>query len=144
MKLWRISLFAFCGAAVLTQPHFTSSYYEWMLEHGAYRWDADSIAIPIAGNAFAWLLWGPASLVALFFVFRGRSSPFRLIAWDARKKRKSWLVSGLCVAASVELLREAWEAVDWGNYVEIFYSFWWIAVWLLVRAALLTAKEPNQ
>ena len=144
MKLWRVSLFLFCLAAVLTQPKFTSHYYSWMLEQGAYRWDADSIAIPIMSNFMAWIIWGPVSGIGLFFVFRKLKAPFRVFVWDEEKKLRTWLISIGCLVPIVMLVDEAMWAMPWKNYVEIGYSMWWIAVWLLIRASLLTKRESNQ
>lgn len=144
MKLWRVSLFLVGVAAVLTQPSFTSRYYEWMLAHGAYRADAAArIAILTVGNLFAWLFWGPPFCVALFFVFRGLPAPLRLAAWDSSRKTKSWLVTIGCVAAVTVLLRQTWNAIAWKNYFEAGYCCWWIAVWSLVRAALLSRKTGD-
>lgn len=143
MKLWRVLLFLFCLGAILTQPWFTSHYYSWMLEQNAYPPDADSIAIPIMANLMAWIVWGPALGTGLFFVFRKLKPPFRIFVWDEEKKLKSWLISIGCLIPIALLVYEAMRSVPWKNHVEIGYSIWWISVWLLIRAALLTEKEPK-
>jgi len=79
-----------------------------------------------------------------FFVFRKLKAPFRIIVGDEEKKLKTWLVSIGCLVSIGLLAYQAMRAIPWKNYVEIGYSIWWIAVWLLIRAALLTKRESSR
>lgn len=115
-----------------------------MLAHGAYRPEADSVAIPILNSMVAWLFWGPILSVWFFVVFRRLRPPFRMLAWDRKRSWKSWLVSVGCSFPVLLLMYEVFDAVAWKNYVEILYTGWWVVVWLLVRAALLTEKEASR
>lgn len=144
MKLWRFSLFLFASAAVLLQPTFTEHYYGWMLAHDAYPPHADSIGIPISANMSFWIVWAPVAATGFFFAFRKLQAPFRVFVWDESRKLKCWIVTLFCLTLVVLLVLEILDAIAWGNYIEIGYSLWWIIIWVLVRAALLTKKEPDQ
>jgi hypothetical protein len=144
MMLWRVAFFLFCFGAVITQPVFTARYYQWMLEHGAYRWDADSIAIPIGGNFVAWFAWAPVFTTLFLFAFWKLEKVPRLLAWDSAKRVKSIVASVVCFGCVYLVGQGIADAAAWRNWEEIAYCVWWIIVWLLVRAALLIPKKPNQ
>ena len=144
MRLWRILLFLFCLGAVVTQPVFTSHYYTWMLERGAYRWDADSIGIPISENFSVWLWWAPPLTILFWMAFWRVESIPRFLAWDAKRRVKSILVSTVCFAAIYLVGLGIPDALRWENWAEIFSCLWWIVVWFMIRSAFLTPKVPRR
>lgn len=143
MKKRRDLWLSFCLLAIVVHPLLTSWYYNFMLDHGAYRTDADSIAIPIAGNFFAWVIWAPILGTICWLVFRRFQPPLRLLTWDGRMRWKSALVSVACAAAVVVSAMPIRDAVRWRNWTEVVYSMWWVAFWFVLRAAALT-QSPNK
>ncbi len=140
VKLWRVAMFLFCLAAVIVQPAFTAQYFEWNLDHGAYPPHADSIAIPLAGNIILWIFWAPILSIVFWIAFWRLASVPRLLAWNSNKKWKSSLISLLCLGCVALMAEAAWEDIAWRNWIGLAYTLWWIGIWLLVRAALLTPK----
>jgi len=142
MKKWRYLWLAFCLLAIAVHPLLTSAYYSFMLDHGAYRPEADSIAIPIAGNFFAWVIWAPILATICWLVFRRFQPPLHMLAWDHRQRWKSVVSTVVCLAAVVVSAMPIPDAIRWRNWAEVLYSVWWVALWLILRAAALS-QSPN-
>src|SRR5438105_1541285 len=58
------------------------AYYERTLRLGYYRPDADSIAIPIAGEAVATFILFPALALCLFLILRRFPARCSWLAWN--------------------------------------------------------------
>ena len=132
---------AFCYATVAIYPPLSYRYYHWMADRGAYPPEADSIAIPIAGELIGWMLWAPCFCVALTILFLGHAPPYRFLAWDASRRSKSVAVTGLCLFFATSVVLNMPYAWSWGNYAEVAYGFWWAVFWLIVRSAWLSPRR---
>ena len=132
---------AFCYVTVAIFPALSYRYYHWMADRGAYPPEADSIAIPIAGEFVAWMLWAPCFGVALTLLFLGHAPPYRFLAWDASRQVKSVVVTGLCLFCATGVVLNMPHAWSWGNYAEVAYGFWWVVFWLIVRSAWLSPRR---
>lgn len=130
----------FCMAVIWSQPVFTYAYYHHMRDSGAYRWDADSVAMPIFSNGILWCVWGPLSLLFLARRFRSAVPPLRLFEWNGARPVFSFLISVGAAALIFLLLTEIPHDLYWQNRRDLGYMGCWIVFWLIVRSLLLANR----
>ena len=131
-----VSLFA-CGLWAVRIP-LVQAYYERTLRLGYYRPDADSIAIPIAGEAISTFMLFPVLAIFLFLILRCFPARCSWLAWS--KKQWIWsafwtLLFGLFIYQTADYLT---ENVQIGLQPNALVNIGWILVWLELRAVVVS------
>ena len=133
IALWALSL-------LLSQPLFTHFYYTTMLARGAYPPNADSIAIPIYHEFYAWIIFLPLELTIIAYILMHYPGSISLFTWN--KERKLWSILWLIIFGLL-ILDAIWGltiALEWLNWPEIINSMLFIFLYLYLRAIVTTKK----
>jgi hypothetical protein len=131
-----VFLFA-CGLWAVRMP-LVEAYYERTLRLGYYRPDADSIGIPIAGEAVSTFMLFPVLAVCLFLVLRRFPARCSWLAWSKRQWGWSafWtLLFGLFIYQTTDYLVENLQI---GLQRNALVNIGWILVWLELRAVIVS------
>lgn len=114
-------------------------YYQRTFELGYYPPEADTIAIPIAGNGIMTIILAPFFAVVLWLLLR--RSPVDRRTWPAWN-RKRWIVSlawtVLFVGCALSVLSGLVEDIRIGLLLNALADVGWFFLWLAVRAVVVS------
>ncbi len=143
INLTRRQLLAFFLGPVLAHPVFIYYHYQWMQRQGAYPPEADSIGIPIFGGIFIWLFWAPILGSIFWSVLKDYSPPLNLLAWDTKRKFRSFAFTTLFTILAALAGMSIPGALEWNSTISLGSSIWWIFIWFFMRA-LVVGRRPRR
>ena len=136
--------FVFFFACVLwaVRMPLVQAYYERTLRLGYYRPDADSIGIPIAGEAVFTFMAFPVLIICLCLILRRFPIRCSWLAWS--KKQWGWsafwtLLFALFIYQTADFLS---ENLRLGLQRNALVNVGWMLVWLELRAVVVSKLAP--
>jgi hypothetical protein len=120
-------------------------YYRLLLESGTLNPQADSIAIPIVGNAMAAMMVAPFVLAITWLCTWGYEGDADLLGWDGARPWRSLaatLVLGTPALGIAGLIAiDIASALAWYEYLwDVYFGIW--AAWFLLLRAVFLAPRP--
>lgn len=126
-------------------------YYQRTFELGYYPPEADTIAIPIAGNGIMTILLAPVLAVVFWLLLR--RSPVERRTWLAWN-RKRWIISlawtVVFVACALSVISGLAEDIRIRLPFNALADIGWLFLWLAVRAVVVSricdrdSQTPNK
>jgi hypothetical protein len=118
------------------------AYYERTLHLGYYPPEADSIGIPIAGEAITTFVLFPVLVACLTLILRRFPTPCSWLAWSKRQWVWSafWtLLCGLLIYQTADFLM---DNLHLGLQRNALANAGWMLVWVELRAVIVSKLMP--
>ena len=132
----------FTRLLILSQPIFSICFYSWNLLRDVYPPNADAIAIPIASDFIAWIIWAPLLLFVLSStVFKAYPESIPLVNWN--RDRPIWSILWTLLFLAVHSIALSNLPYDFkvGNHFEFIDTCLWTWLYLCLRAIIVAKPD---